>query len=284
MSNLLLIAIPLSLVLAYYLLKKRLKFLLFFLLALGLVTGFFMKTKEVENSMNLLRHWIKEPVSKTYSYSIEEFRELPIIKIQEHVLLDEPTISQYPELPRGCEVTSLAMLLQSADIKVDKLTLAKKIKKNPTPYKVEKGKTYYGHPNEGFVGSMYTYKERGLGVYHEPIRQLAESYLPGRIKDFTGSDFQEIKIHLSDNRPVWVITNTRYQKLPADAFITWQTPKGEIQVTYREHSVLLTGYDKEYIYFNDPLTGEKNKKAPLKDFEESWVQMGRQAITYLPNN
>jgi hypothetical protein len=31
------------------------------------------------------------------------------------------------------------------------------------------------------------------------------------------------------------------------------------------------------------LTGEKNKKAPMHDFEESWVQMGRQAITYLPN-
>jgi len=59
-------------------------------------------------------------------------------------------------------------------------------------------------------------------------------------------------------------------------------PLSEREVLYRkEHSVLLTGYDKDYIYFNDPLTGEKNKKAPLKDFEESWVQMGSQAITYL---
>lgn len=253
-----------------------------FLLALCFITGFFIvDTKLANKTTNLLRHWIKDPVMKS-TYLVEDITELPIIKIQDHVLLNIATVSQYPELPRGCEVTSLAMLLQSADINVDKMTLAKEITKDRTPYKVENGKTYFGHPNEGFVGSMYTFQEPGLGVYHEPIRQLAEKYLPGRIKDFTGSDFKEIKIHLSDHRPVWVITNTRYQKLSNDSFITWQTPKGEVRVTYREHSVLLTGFDKNFIYFNDPLTGEKNKKAPIKDFEESWVQMGRQAITYLP--
>lgn len=285
MSNLLLIVIPLVFILSFYLLKKRLRILIVFLISLSLIASLLIvDTKKAEKTISHLRHWIKEPVIKTYSYTVEEFHELPIIKIKENVLLDAPTLSQYPELPRGCEVTSLAMLLQSADIKVDKLTLAKKIKKDPTPYRIEKGKTFFGHPNEGFVGNMYTNHEPGLGVYHGPIRQLAENYLPGRIKDFTGSDFQEVKIHLSDNRPVWVITNTRYQKLSADSFITWETPKGQIQVTYREHSVLLTGFDKEFIYFNDPLTGEKNKKAPIKDFEESWVQMGRQAITYLPKN
>ncbi|SID67173.1 Uncharacterized protein conserved in bacteria [Mycobacteroides abscessus subsp. abscessus] len=58
-----------------------------------------------------------------------------------------------------------------------------------------------------------------------------------------------------------MITNTAYQKLAPDYFQTWETPSG--------------------VYFNDPLTGEKNKKAPIDGFEEAWVQMGRQAITYL---
>lgn len=35
------------------------------------------------------------------------------------------------------------------------------------------------------------------------------------------------------------------------------------------------------MYFNDPLTGEKNKKAPINAFENAWVQMGKQAITYI---
>ncbi|EIJ78372.1 hypothetical protein PB1_12459 [Bacillus methanolicus PB1] len=48
--------------------------------------------------------------------------------------------------------------------------------------------------------------------------------------------------------------------------------------------MLITGYDDKYIYFNDPITGVKNKKIPEGDFRDAWTQMGRQAITYLPQD
>ena len=202
-------------------------------------------------------------------------------QIKESVLIDTPVINQMPELPRGCEVTSLAMLLQHAGIHVDKMTLADRIKKNPAVYRVKNGNRYFGDPNDGFVGDMYSFDNPGLGVYHKPIAELAEQFFPGFIIDLTGSRFKELKIHLSDERPVWVIINSHYKKLSPDYFQTWHTSNGLIEITYKEHSVLITGYDQNYIYFNDPLTGVKNKKAPIKDFEESWVQMGKQAITYL---
>jgi uncharacterized protein YvpB len=198
-------------------------------------------------------------------------------------LIDAPLLSQLPELPRGCEVTSLAMLLNHAGIKVDKMTLAKRIKKNPAPYRVHNGKVFYGHPNEGFVGNMYTKKKPGYGVYHKPIKELAEMYLPNRIVDLTGQSFEEIYKYLSKGTPVWVITNTTFRALPPSEFIEWQTPQGPIKITYREHSVLITGYDEKYIYFNDPLTGTKNKKAPKSEFIDAWIQMGKQAITYNRN-
>ncbi len=91
---------------------------------------------------------------------------------------------------------------------------------------------------------MYSFQNPGLGVYHKPIEELAEKYLPGNINDLTGVGFQELAIHLSDDRPVWVIINTTYKKLPAEYFQTWQTPSGAVDITYKEHSVLLTGYDK----------------------------------------
>ena len=205
-----------------------------------------------------------------------------IVKIKKSVLIDAPLIKQYPELPRGCEVTGLAMLLQYEGEDVDKLILAKEIKKDSTPYSKSKGKIYFGNPHKGFVGDMYNLHNPGLGVYHEAIRELAERYLPGRIIDLTGSNFEKLKIPLSANQPVWVIINTSYQKLSDDQFQTWETPNGPIKITAKEHSVLITGYDEHFIYFNDPLTGKKNKKAPIQNFEKAWIQMGSQAITVLP--
>jgi uncharacterized protein YvpB len=240
----------------------------------------FFQNSHIAKAIDNVKYWFQSPVIKTNSFLEDNFN-VSIIEIKESVLIDAPIIRQLPELPRGCEVTSLAMLLQHTGVNVDKMVLADKITKNPATYQVQDGKIYFGHPNDGFVGDMYTFNNPGLGVYHKPIAELAEHYAPENIADLTGSDFQELKIHLSDGRPIWVITNTHYKRLSGDFFKTWHTPSGVIDITYKEHSVLVTGYDAEYVYFNDPLSGEKNKKAPIKDFEESWVQMGRQAITYI---
>lgn len=206
-----------------------------------------------------------------------------LVRIKDKVLLDAPIIKQYPELPRGCEVTSLAMLLQYSGIEADKMELASKIKKNKTPLIKKNGRIYWGNPNDGFIGDMYSYSNPGFGVYHKPIKKLAENYLPGQIVDLTGKDFDYLKVYLSQDVPIWIIINTTYKKLPESAFELWQTPDGELKLTYKEHSVLITGYDNNYIFFNDPISGMKNRKVLKKDFIEAWQQMGGQAITYLPN-
>ncbi len=240
--------------------------------------------KLVSSKINAMRLSTNDTNQLTRIASVETMvahAEIQPVTLKDSVLLDAPIIAQYPELPRGCEVTSLAMLLQDAGVKIDKMTLAKEVKKDPTPYKKENGKVYFGNPYKGFVGDMYTKKNPGYGVYHGPIADLATHYLPARIIDFTGSDFDAVKMYLSNDTPVWVVTNAKYQELPIHYFQTWHTKDGLVKITYQEHSVLVTGYDENYIYFNDPLTGIKNKKAPKQDFIKSWVQMGSQAITYI---
>ncbi|GGB61503.1 hypothetical protein GCM10011409_43420 [Lentibacillus populi] len=200
-------------------------------------------------------------------------------QVKESVRLKAPLIGQLPELPRGCEVTSLAMLLAYHDIHVDKLELAKRVKRDPTPYKKTEEGIHFGNPNEGFVGDMYSFSTPGLGVYHKPVTELAMDYAGERVLDFSGQDFTEIINQLNHDRPIWVIINAAYKKLPKNQFITWQTKDGPVNVTMREHSVLITGYDQDYIYFNDPL--KRNKKAPIEEFKAAWIQMGKQAITIL---
>lgn len=257
-------------------LSKSLKNGFFIILCFTIFISLYVVEFSEEVNVVLAKELLFLTSRNTNTYEKEMF-----IDRKENVLLDAPLIRQLPELPRGCEVTSLAMLLQFAGVDVDKMTLAQEIKKDTTQYKEKDGKIYYGHPNEGFVGDMYSYNQPGLGVYHKPIAQLAGAYLPKQIIDLTGSSFQQIEKQLSSGKPVWAIVTSTFKKLPKQQFITWHTPKGEIDITYSEHSVLITGYDNEYIYVNDPLADKKNSKLKKHDFIESWTQMGSQAITYI---
>ncbi|MBP1950334.1 C39 family peptidase [Virgibacillus litoralis] len=231
-----------------------------------------------ENKMVLLtaaNGLINQPAAKI-SHPTEPL--LSQFSVNRSAHLKAPHLKQLPELPRGCEVTSLAMLLQYSDVSVSKLELAKQVKKDKTRYKRTNKGVYFGNPNNGFVGDMYSFIKHGLGVYHGPIASLAAQYIGAeRVYDFTGKDFSQIINQLNQNRPVWVIINTSYKKLPKSQFTTWQTKDGPIDITMKEHSVLITGYDQEFIYFNDPLN--KTKKAPIEEFEAAWKQMGKQAIT-----
>ncbi|WP_394821594.1 C39 family peptidase [Pendulispora albinea] len=192
--------------------------------------------------------------------------------------LDVPWIAQKPELPRGCEVTSLAMLLHYAGTPANKMVLADQIVK--VPYMKD---GLHGNPYDGFVGDMYTFSNPGYGVYHGPVARLAERYFPGRILDLTGAELDGLLTdHVARGRPVWVISNARFQKLAPSDFETWHTASGDVSITWHEHSVVITGFDTASVFINDPLdtSAGKNKKLNRKDFREAWEQMGKQAITY----
>lgn len=196
-------------------------------------------------------------------------------------VLQVPLILQLPELPRGAEVTSLAMMLNFAGEKVSKIELANEIKKDPTPLSIEDGKIYYGHPNDGFVGDMFSFEQPGYGVYHKPIVELAEAYLPDQIVDMTGASFGDILFPLHIGYPVWAIIHTQFKELSENEFQTWDTPSGEIQITHYKHAVLITGYDEKHIYYNDPLSKEVNRPISRNRFRDSWIQMGRQAVSFV---
>lgn len=188
--------------------------------------------------------------------------------------LNIPLIKQYPQLPRGCEVTSLAMLLNYAGVDVNKLTLAHAIHK--VPYSAD-GR--YGDPEKGFVGNMYRSDQPGYGVYHQPLVRLADHYLPNRITDLSGKSFTAVEEKLSEGKPVLVIINTTFRPLASSAFQTWSTKNGTVRVTYFEHAVLLTGYTPDSVFFNNPLGG-KNMSVNKEAFIKAWQQMGSQAISY----
>ncbi|MDL2248415.1 C39 family peptidase [Tyzzerella sp. OttesenSCG-928-J15] len=184
--------------------------------------------------------------------------------------MDVTPIKQLPELPRGCEVTSLTMLLNYKGVEVSKMTLADEIERHEN------------NPYKGFVGDMYSFSNSGYGVYHDPLFDLLHKYLPETAMDITYCDFDDLYYLLDNNCPVVVIINSTYAKLPGSSFKLWKTDEENILITYSEHAVLITGYDEKYIYFNDPLG--KTLRAEKTGFIEAWEQMGRQAVTVAPLN
>lgn len=175
-----------------------------------------------------------------------------------------------PRLYNGCEVTSLAMLLNYSGYHVTKNELAEDIKTVPLNEPGNKK----GNPNVGFVGDMVD--GPGLGVYNGPIYDLTKTYAGDKAVNLTGSTFTDLLKKVNQGMPVWIITTTTFA--PVSVFEKWDTPQGIINITFSEHSVVITGYDEESIYINDPY-GYKNRKVDRTNFEKAWVQMGSQAVT-----
>lgn len=192
-------------------------------------------------------------------------------KLPDHILLDVPLINQMdkPMLYNGCEVASLAMVLNFHGVEVTKNELADKIKTVPFTY--SDGKK--GNPNEGFVGDMPI--GPGLGVFNGPIFELAQQYVGDQAVNLTNSPFSDVLMKVGQGLPVWIITTSNF--VPVSNFRTWDTPQGKIEITFSMHSAVITGYDEEFIYVNDPY-GTKNRKVKRESFIKAWEQMGSQAI------
>lgn len=193
------------------------------------------------------------------------------ITLKSEQKLNVPLEKQLPDLPNGCEVTSLAMLLKDYDVNVSKLELSSNIKHVSSFI----GNDYRGNPHIGFVGYM-SIKNAGWCVYNEPLYDVAKKYTK-RIRNYTGNDFVRVLKLVSKGHPVMIITTLKFDRV--NDMQTWSTKQGKVNVTPSSHACVITGYNKKkgIVYVNDPY-GVKNKKVSLKKIEASYNQQGKQAL------
>ncbi|WP_165452254.1 C39 family peptidase [Paenibacillus thalictri] len=197
-------------------------------------------------------------------------------------IIDVPAMSQYPEYENGCEITSLAMLSSYLQLPYDRQELIRMLDKDETPLRTDSDGSVveWGDPDIGFVGDI-TGVEMGYGVYHTPIKDLLNRIDHGHALDLSGSDFQEVEKQILSDRPVILWTTSSFE--PVDDWQQWHTQAGgTINATFEEHAVLLVGYDDDYVYVNNPLTGKQAEQAEKQAFIDSWEQLGKQAVTYTP--
>ncbi|MBN3526887.1 C39 family peptidase [Paenibacillus apiarius] len=257
--------------------KKRIAIIGLYCLMMSFSLGCANQTQQRTESANQRESPTDTSLSTQTQRKKQELTELKPRK--KKVLLDVPLVSQNPELKYGCEVTSLSMVLKHAGIRVGKLELADRVKKDNNRLKTSKSGdiTHWGDPNEGFVGDM-TGKKKGYAVYADPLEELMEKYLPGRTVNLTGHPFQEVLAQLDEGKPVVTWTTGDYKK--PDRWESWKHGSERITTPLDLHAVVLVGFEPEYVYLNDPLTAKKAVKVNKKQFMESWHALGSQALSY----
>ncbi len=198
---------------------------------------------------------------------------------RDSAMLNVVLINQNPELRYGCEVTSLAMVLQYAGVKTNKMDLYHSIQKDPDPIiRSPKGDIlHWGNPADGFVGDM-TGRRAGYAVFDIPMIALINQKLPGRALNLTKQPFERILEHVSSGHPVVVWTTGDY-RLP-DRPEGWYHGKKYIKTPLDLHAVVLVGYDAKYVYLNDPLSGRRQVRVSKEQFISSWKALQSRAVSY----
>ena len=198
--------------------------------------------------------------------------EINWMTMKQEQKLNVPLENQMPDLPNGCEVTSLSMLMNYYGIKVSKNELAETIQHVDS---FTDGGKYRGNPHHGFVGHM-TIANAGWCVYNEPLYNVARKYT-SHIENITGSDFLSLLKLVSTGHPVMIITTTTFNKV--NNMQTWDTNTGKVNVTPSSHACVITGYSKpkKVVYVNNPY-GYKNQPVNWKNLQASYNQQGRQAL------
>jgi uncharacterized protein YvpB len=198
---------------------------------------------------------------------------------KDSTMLNVILIRQNPELRYGCEVTSLAMVLNYAGVKTDKMDLYHSIQKDSDPIvRSPKGDILkWGNPADGFVGDM-TGRRAGYAVFDKPMIALIDQKLPGRAVNLTNQPFDKVLEHVSEGYPVVVWTTGDY-RLP-DRWEGWYHGNQFIKTPLDLHAVVIVGFDNNYVYLNDPLSGKKQVRVGKEQFIASWKALQNRAVSY----
>lgn len=186
-----------------------------------------------------------------------------------------PTYSQFPNYPNGCETIALYLMLKYYGVTVSPETLVNNLRKGDGVH-WENNIRYGGDPEIEFVGDPRD--QHGYGCYQKPIINLGSKYKSGMV-DYTGHSLNQVLELVRSGKPVqvWVSINLKNTSVCAD-WIHKASGK-KINWICNLHSVVIVGFDDNYIYVSDPYTGSI-KKYGKSQFQKMYNLFGKRAIYF----
>lgn len=200
------------------------------------------------------------------------------------ILLPVPQILQNPELPNGCEVTSLCQVLRYLGFDADKCDLA--------DHYLPRSERWYGaDPDAVYLGDPHREDDSpfcGFYCFAGPIVAAARAYLLSQGAqelytpvDLTGAGEAELLEQLSLGRPVIFWASLRFEDILYDPRGGFPLPDGRYHRLFHHlHCMVLCGADDGYFTVADPL--DLNRRVPRQRFLEVYRQLGQRAAVLIP--
>lgn len=199
------------------------------------------------------------------------------IKVTEFTIPVE-TVLQFPELPNGCEITSLTALMNYYGYDITKTDLADEYLPKQ-PFKRKENKLFGADPYKAYAGNPR--EKGGFFSFTPPIIEAANKYFDSvgtkmKAIDLSGSSKEKIMEVLNNGNPVITWITLELDK-PRFNYSWHLHESGDIfQAPTNLHTVVLMGYENNKVIVMNPLKGKISYDA--NTFFESYQALGSHAM------
>jgi len=238
-------------------------------------------TNDYYSNQLILTNSIKRYEKNNYIYEYPNIAENKFLEdkyLNKKEIYDVPLISQLPDYPNGCEAASAVMLLKFYGIDITLEEFFNYLPKDKIY--IENGTRYGPNPALFYAGDPKS-ETGGWGCFDIVIAKTINKILAEKNPDLAPNLKTNIEPleNLAYNGPSLIWITIDYHE--AKEIFTWTSYDKSETYTYpkNEHVVVLTGYDEEYYYLNDPLKNEKNIKVKKEVLEKSYDSLGRQSVS-----
>lgn len=232
----------------------------------------------------ILLFQFREAINISLTAIAEHFSEAtpPDMENTQEIGLQAEPVFQNPELPNGCEATSLCAALNYFGFPADKLEIAYHYL--PRADFISENSSYYApDPEEEYAGDPAT--SMGFYCFEAPIIQAANNYLQAQntkltAVDISGADSDTLKACLTQGMPViiWATIDYSPQAEYHENF-QWYLPNGSLYTPYKNlHCILLTGYNSASFTLCDPLAGRL--EIPQDTLMQAYFALGSHAVSF----
>lgn len=250
-----------------------------------IINDFTSKITDENNIVNNTINTVLTEVNLSSNESVDTANEHVYIldeseNPEEYVIENFDILYQLPELPTGCEITALTMILNYYDCEICKTEMAEYyLPKTDYDIYYDDNHVLIGPDIDNyFIGDPES--ENGYVCGCQAIKTAANSYFDDTESnyyavDLTGLTLNELYNFISKDTPVFVLVTIGME----DRFEpeSWYTEDGKlVEWSTNDHGAVLIGYSDETVTIADPIAGIIEYER--EQFENVYIERGRKCV------